>query len=55
MVAIILYFLYVPYVRGRRKIRTSEEIVKDVEQYVSKGAKEIVLLGQNVNSYGKDF
>lgn len=48
-------FCIVPYVRGRERSVPLTEIVKDVEKYVSKGYREIILLGQNVNSYGKDF
>lgn len=48
-------FCIVPYVRGRERSVPLNEIIQDVEQYIKKGAKEIVLLGQNVNSYGKDF
>ncbi|WP_022819336.1 tRNA (N6-isopentenyl adenosine(37)-C2)-methylthiotransferase MiaB [Fusobacterium russii] len=48
-------FCIVPYVRGRERSVPLSEIIQDVEHYVKKGAKEIVFLGQNVNSYGKDF
>lgn len=48
-------FCIVPYVRGRERSVPLEEVLHDVRQYVSKGAKEIILLGQNVNSYGRDF
>lgn len=48
-------FCIVPYVRGRERSVPLQEILHDVEQYVKKGAKEIMLLGQNVNSYGHDF
>lgn len=48
-------FCIVPYVRGRERSVPLEEIIKDVEHYVKKGSKEIILLGQNVNSYGRDF
>lgn len=48
-------YCIVPYVRGREKSRTLEEIVAEAQRYVDAGVKEITLLGQNVNSYGRDL
>ena len=47
-------FCIVPYVRGMERSVPLREILYDVEQYVKKGYKEILFLGQNVNSYGSD-
>jgi tRNA-2-methylthio-N6-dimethylallyladenosine synthase len=48
-------YCIVPYVRGREKSRTLEDIQKELEQLSEQGIKEITLLGQNVNSYGRDL
>lgn len=48
-------YCIVPYVRGREKSRTIEDIVKEAEIYKLEGVKELTLLGQNVNSYGRDL
>ena len=48
-------YCIVPYVRGREKSRSFEEIVDEVTGLVRIGVREITLLGQNVNSYGRDL
>ena len=48
-------YCIVPYVRGREKSRTIQAIRAEVQTLLDNGYKEITLLGQNVNSYGKDF
>ena len=48
-------YCIVPYVRGRERSRSATDILHDVEGLVKSGTKEIMLLGQNVNSYGNDL
>ena len=47
-------YCIVPYVRGRERSRLPEDVVKEVAAAAAQGYREVTLLGQNVNSYGKD-
>lgn len=48
-------YCIVPYVRGRERSRKADHILKEVQEVADMGYTEVMLLGQNVNSYGNDF